>query len=144
MSIASGAKGIGYFTIAFGRGNKFQWNNLTDEIQAEMKRTNGELTELAGPIVLGDTEKKLTVTGDDTKEASAAGHAIQAIRKEYKGKTYVLAVNVTAQAAKPTFRLEGVSAKKAAAWKENRSLDLADGAFADDFPPLAVHVYVIE
>jgi hypothetical protein len=144
MSIAGGAKGIGYFTIAFGRGKAFKWNNLTDEIKAEMKRTNGELTELTGPIVLGDTDKKLAVSGDETKEPSAAGHAIQAIRKEYKGKTYVLAVNVTAQAAKATLKLEGVSAKKVAVWKEDRSLDAADGAFSDEFKPLAVHWYVIE
>ena len=97
MSIASGAKGIGYFTIAFGDKKKdgFKWNHLTDEIKAELKRSNGQLTALTAPIVIGDTKKKLTVSGDETDDKSAEGHAIQAIRKEHEGVTYVIAVNVT-------------------------------------------------
>ena len=140
-SIAAGAKGIGYFTIAF---NPFRWNNLTDEIKEELKHTNGELTELTAPIVLGDTDKKLTVTGDDTDDKAAAGHAIQAVRKEHDGKTYVIAVNVTRAKVTPTFTLEAApAAARAQVWKENRRVAVAAGAFSDDFEPLAVHVYVL-
>jgi len=142
MAIANGAKGLGYFTIAF---EPFRWKNLTPEVEAEMKRTNGELTELAGPIVLGDTAKKLTISGDETKDAAAAGHAIQAIRKEYQGKTYVIAVNVTREAAKPTFTLADPPAgAKAAVWKTDRTVEIKDGAFTDELAPLAVRVYVVE
>jgi hypothetical protein len=142
MSIAAGAKGIGYFTISFGRNKNFQWNNLTDEIKAELKRTNGQLTELAGPIVLGDTDKKLTVTGDETKDPATKGHAIMAIRKEYQGKTYVIAVNMTPAAVKPTFQLETPpGASTADLYKENRTVDVKNATFTDDFAPLAVHIY---
>ena len=147
MSIASGAKGIGYFTIAFGAKKKdgFKWNNLTDEIKTELKRTNGELTELAGPIVLGDTDKKLTVTGDETADKSAEGHAIQALRKEYEGKTYVIAVNVTREAVTPTFKLEPTLATgTVTVWKENRKLPFTKNVFTDQFKPLEVHVYVLK
>jgi len=139
-SIATGAKGIGYFTIAF---DPFRWVELTDEVRAEMKRTNAELTELAGPIVLGDTKKKLSVAGDEVQDRWAKGRAIRAIRKEYQGKTYVIAANVSRKAVTPTFKLEGVAADKAVVWKEDRTVVLSDGAFSDAFEPLAVHVYVI-
>ncbi|MBN2584091.1 MAG: beta-galactosidase [Planctomycetes bacterium] len=140
-SIACGAKGIGYFTIAF---NPFRWNNLTDEIKAELKRTNGELTELAGPIVLGDTDKALTVTGDETDDKSAEGRAIHAIRKDYEGKTYVIAVNITRAAVTPTLKVDGATAAKATVWKESREVAVSDGGFSDAFEPLAVHVYLLQ
>ena len=139
-AIACGAKGIGYFTIAF---NPFRWNNLTDEIKAEMKRSNGELTELAGPIVAGDTNLKLTVTDDQTDDTSAAGHAIQAVRKQYQGKTYVIAVNVTRQEVNPTLKLEQMTASQATVWKENRTVKVEGGTLTDAFKPLEVHVYVM-
>jgi hypothetical protein len=142
MSIAGGAKGVGYFTIGFGRGKNFQWNNLTGEIKAEMKRTNAQLTELAAPIVLGDTSKKLTVSGDDTKDPAANGHAIMAIRKELEGKTYVIAVNMTRQPARATFHLaDAPAAAQVQVWKESRALPLAAGSFTDTLPPLAARVY---
>jgi len=141
-AIAGGAKGIGYFTIAF---NPFRWNNLTDDVKAELKRTNGQLTELAGPIVLGDTDGKVIVTGDDTDDKAAAGHAIQVIRKQYEGKTYVIAVNVTRQAVKPTFQLQpSLATGTVTAWKENRTLAFTKNKFTDRFKPLEVHVYVLE
>lgn len=143
MCIASGAKGVGYFTISFRRGKGFAWNNLTPEIEAELKRTNGELTELAGPIVMGDTASKILVNGDETPDKLVEGHAIMAIRKDYEGKSYVIAVNVTRQAVKPTITVENATAKFAEVWKEGRTIALQNGAIADTFEPLAVHVYVL-
>lgn len=142
-AIANGARGIGYFTIAFGRGKAFKWNNLTDEIKAEMKRSNAELTELAAPIVLGEV-KELTVENDQTSEKNADGHAIQAIRKDYQGVTYLIAVNVTRQPIDPTFRLPTGTAESAMVFKEDRKLDLKDDQFTDHFAPLAVHCYVVK
>jgi len=139
--VANGAKGIGYFTVAFA---PFRWTNFGEGIEGELKRSNAELTELAGPIVMGDTDRKLTVTGDEVDDKWAENRAIHAIRKEYKGKTYVIAVNVCRKAVTPTFTLAGVAAGAAAVWKEDRTVALGDGAFSDAFESLAVHVYVIE
>ncbi len=140
-AIANGAKGIGYFTIAF---NPFRWDNVTAENKAEMKRTNSELTELAAPICLGDTGKTLTVTNNETADKEAIGGAIHAVRKEYGGKTYVIAVNVTRAPVTPIFQLADCRAKQAAAWKENRTIKVQNGSFSDTFEPLAVHVYVLD
>ncbi len=140
-AIASGAKGIGYFTIAF---DPFRWNNLTDEIKEELKRTNADLTALAGPIVMGDTDAKLTVSGDETDDKSADGRAIQAIVKRYEGKTYVIAVNVTRKQVEPAFKIEGLKADAAVVYKEDRSLKIADSSFKDTFAPLAVHIYQMD
>ncbi|MFW6153613.1 MAG: beta-galactosidase [Planctomycetota bacterium] len=140
-AIANGAQGIGYFTIAF---NPFRWNHLTDEVKAEMKRTNGELSELAGPIVMGGTDRALTVTGDEVGDPNANGKAIQAIRKDHDGKVYVIAVNVTREAVTSSFKLDPVPAGRATVWKEGRSVAVTDGTFSDTFEPLAVHVYVLE
>lgn len=141
-SIAAGAKGIGYFTISFGRNKKFEWNLLPDDIRAELKRTNGEITELAGPIVLGETVE-LAVSGDETDDVAAEGRAIVATAKAYEGVTYVIAVNVTRQEVRPTFRVAGSSAGAAEVWKTDRRVSVTDGAFAETFEPLGVRVFVL-
>ena len=128
-------------TLAF---EPVRGNNLTVEMKAEMKRSNGELTELAGPIVAGDTNLKLAVTNDQTDDKLASGHAIQAVRKQYGGKTYVIAVNVTRQEVNPTLKLEQLTASEAIVWKENRTVKVEGGALADTFKPLEVHVYVLK
>ncbi len=141
-AIANGAKGIGYFTIAF---NPFRWDNVTAENKAEMKRTNSELTELTTPICLGDTNKALILTGgNETADKEAIGGAIHAIRKEHGGKTYVIAVNVTRAQATPTFQLAECGSTMAKVWKENRTVKVLNGSFPDTFEPLAVHVYVLD
>lgn len=139
-AIANGARGIGYFTIAFGRGKTFQWNNLTEEIKAEMKRSNGELSELAGPIELGATAR-LPIDQDQTTDRFAAGHAIQAICKTYQGTSYLIAVNVTRQPIDPIFHLPGTGAQ---VLHENREITVTDGQFTDHFAPLEVHLYVVK
>ena len=144
MSIAGGARGIGYFTIAFGKkkNDGFKWNHLTEGIRAEMKRSNAELTALAGPIVAGNTSKVLTASGDETDDKSAGGHAIQAIRKEYQGTTYVIAVNVTREGASPTFTLaDPPKAGRATVRGEGRHVAVRNGTFEDTFRPLEVHIY---
>jgi hypothetical protein len=143
MCIASGAKGIGYFTIGFGRGKAFKWNNLTPAIEAELKRTNAELTELAGPIVAGDSGNGLKVSSDESDDKVTNGHALMAIRKDYQGKTYLICVNVTRKTVKPTLSVEGVAGTVAQVWKEDRTIPFEAGALTDAFEPLAVHIYVV-
>ena len=146
QAIANGAKGIGHFTIAFGRGKKFKWVNLTEEMKKELRRTNGQLTRLTAPIVLGkDLSRELIVTSDETNDKQAEGNAVQAIRKDYEGTTYIIAVNVTRQPVSPTFVLEPrLKAKEAIVFEEDRKISIRNGNFSDTFEPLAVHIYVIE
>lgn len=144
MSIAGGARGIGYFTISFGRGRQFKWCHLAGDVEKEIRRTNGELQELAAPIVLGDTRKKLTVSGDECDDQAAGGHAILAIRKEHGGVTWIIAVNMTRQTARPRFAMEEAPPGNVRVWKENRLIRPESGAFADELAPLAVRVYVMD
>ncbi len=137
-AIANGARGIGYFTIAFGRGKQFQWNNLTDEIKAEMKRSDGELTELSAPIVLGKQEEIVIDCPGPARQDTTG--TIQAICKLYRGKRYLIAVNDAPVALTPTFHLPGASVT---VWHENRTLPSKDGQFTDRFAPLEVHIYVV-
>ena len=145
QAIANGAKGIGHFTIAFGRSKKFKWVNLTEEMKVELRRTNRQLTCLTEPIVMGDDPStKLIVTGDDTNDKHAGGRAIQAIRKDYQGRTYIIAVNVTRQQVSAAFILNPKpKTREAIVFEEDRKIFLEDGKFSDTFEPLAVHIYVI-
>jgi hypothetical protein len=146
QAVANGAKGIGHFTISFGRGKKFKWINLTEPMKAELRRTNSQLTRLAAPIVLGeDISKKLIVNADKTRERYANGHAIQVIGKYYEGTTNIIAVNVTRKTVLPTFKIaSAVKAKEAVVFDENRTVPLENGGFSDTFKPLEVHIYKID
>ena len=77
------------------------------------------------------------------KQTAQHRTAIHAIRKDYRGRTYVIAVNVTTQAVKPTLTVAGAKASEATVWKEGRAVAISEGTFSDTFEPLAVHVYVI-
>jgi hypothetical protein len=144
MSIAAGARGIGYFTISFGRGKQFKWHHLAEDVKTEIRRTNGELQELAAPIVLGDTTKKLAVTGDECDDPAAEGHAVLAIRKEHEGAVWIIAVNTTRQPARPRFAMEEAPPGNVRVWKENRLIGQENGTFVDELAPLAVRVYVVD
>ncbi|MBN1806103.1 MAG: hypothetical protein JW837_12715 [Sedimentisphaerales bacterium] len=146
QAVANGAKGIGHFTISFGRGKKFKWINLTEPMKQELRRTNKQLTRLAAPIVLGeDISKKLIVNADKTYEKYANGHAIQVIGKYYEGKTYIIAVNVTRKTVLPTFKIApAIKAKEAVVFDENRTVPLENSGFSDTFAPLEVHIYTID
>jgi hypothetical protein len=139
-SIANGAKGIGYFTIGFGRGTRFEWMNLTPEMQAAMRDVNGGLRDLSGPIVAG-VPKPLVVSDDRTSDEAAKAHAINAMRREYDGKTWIIAVNVTRQKVRPVFELEDAASPELKVWRERRVLPVVERRFSDDFEPLAVHIY---
>jgi hypothetical protein len=66
-----------------------------------------------------------------------------AIRKDYEGKTYIIAVNATRQQVKPTITLDPAPAEAAQVLKEGRTVTLQKAAFSDVFDPLAVHIYML-
>lgn len=134
MAVASGAKGIGYFTIAF---NPFEWNNLTPEMEETLPRINGRLKELA-PVILSppakEAELEVVVEGE--------GGTVQACRRDYGGSVYVIAVNPTRQPVTAQFKLRpGQVVGPVEVLYERRRLPVTAGAFADEFDPLAVHIY---
>lgn len=141
MAIIAGAKGIGYFPVAF---NPFRWNNLTEEMKSEMKKINSEITALA-PILL---------EGDLVSLNSSKDIAIRVLK--HNRKTYVLAVNKTSRFIESAeIKIDGITGY-AEKWKTGNdvgkalkaesgdiSINVVDGSFKDEFLPYANKVYVI-
>lgn len=133
MAVTAGAKGIGYFTVAF---QPFRWKNLTPEIEAELKRTNGQLTELA-PAIL---------SYDEGPNVAGSTDQVQFLVRRHEGATYLFAVSLdvkgeqTAEFAFPA----GFAATTAEAIGEGRTVALAGGKLKDRFAPLEVHLYRIK
>ena len=56
----------------------------------------------------------------------------------------MFAVAMRCRPAKATFRLAQSVATKTEVLGENRTIPVADGAFADEFAPYAVHLYRVK
>jgi hypothetical protein len=130
MAIANGAKAIGYFTHSWTPS--YSQFRVAPDVQAEMKRTDAEITALAPAILAPAAPLQLRV----------AEARVDAIARHYGGKTYVFAVNVSRTGAGVTFTSPAFHGS-ASVYGESRSLPVSGGSFADGFGPLAVHVYVI-
>jgi hypothetical protein len=64
--------------------------------------------------------------------------------KKQDGSIYVFAVGMREGAARGTFEVKGLTGKaKAEVLGEDRTVDVSDGRFADDFKPYDVHLYRI-
>jgi hypothetical protein len=130
MAIVGGAKGIGYFHLAF---NPFRWENLTPEMEAELPKINGLITELAGPIAEGE----ILAHAVDREDVKA-----RAVRHD--GGTFVFSVNLGRERRSAAITLRGADLRgRAEVVGEGRDIALDGGVIADDFAPLAVHVYRI-
>lgn len=81
MCIVAGAKGIGYFPIAF---NPFRWDNTTAEMKAEMKRLNTQITGLTALLLDGE------VVDSQSDNPQVKTRALR-----HDGKVTVLAVNLS-------------------------------------------------
>lgn len=132
MAVTAGAKGIGYFTIAF---EPFRWLNLPQDIKEEMRRTNTQLTELA-PVILAH---------DEGPQVQCSSKGVQFLVRRYQDAVYVFAVSLDTQSsidAKFNFPPE-LAGKTVEAIGENRALHIEGKAFADTFESLGVHLYKI-
>ena len=78
---------------------------------------------------------------DDARSVSVDNPQIKVLVKNYKGKTFLFAVNPSMKKqGKVTFRTKSSLAR----WNvlsENRNVSLSDGSFFDDFDADAVHIY---
>jgi len=64
--------------------------------------------------------------------------------KQHGGDTYVFAVEMQEEAAHATFTVAGLAGKAMAeVLGEDRTIEVTDGVFADEFAPHAVHLYRI-
>jgi len=138
MAIVRGATAIGYFTHAWQP--KFSEFNCTDEMQAELKRLNGQITRLA-PAILAPPAKA-TIRMDLGERVACHSKATS-----HDGAVYVFAQSLALDGPvrKARFAVGGLKAGTTIeVVDEKRAIVAADGAFADGFAPLQEHIYRIE
>ncbi|MGD8240573.1 MAG: hypothetical protein PVH68_18605, partial [Armatimonadota bacterium] len=130
LAIVNGATGIGYFPH---RWEPYRQADISEELQAEMKRTNRQLAELAPAIVGPDAEP---IAHEDLE-----GGPVQTLTKEHAGVRYVFAVNTTREPARVRFRF--AAGAQVEVYEEERTVRLDGDGFEDSFAPLGVHIYIV-
>ena len=135
MSICRGATAIGYFTHVWKPG--YAQFGVPEANRRSLQKINDQITRLT-PAILGEPSRRAV-----SVEAEG-GAKIDVMGKEALGALYLFAVNYdeTMKQAKATIRVKDLQAGTSiAVVDEDRSIQAGDGAFADTFAPLAVHVY---
>jgi hypothetical protein len=87
----------------------------------------------------------LTTEGDVGVETDSA--YVHFAAREYQNKTYILAVNTLSESEKVSFRIRGYKRDQAARLSvlfENRTINVSDVGFADEFGGFSRHVYIVE
>jgi hypothetical protein len=135
MAIIRGATAIGYFTHSWWP----QYDEFAPaaDMRAELARLNAQIAALAPVILAGPARPAV--------EMSLAG-GLQCHFKatERRGSVYVIAQNsdMDRRAGRATVRVEGLARGTAVeVVGEDRTVTAQEGAFSDDFAPLAEHVY---
>jgi len=138
MAIIRGATGIMYFTHAWRP--KFNEFEPTEEMRAELKRLNAQITRLAPVIVADAAKEKVSVSfdGDLHGELMARSH-------DNSLYLFINNLDLKWRGGRATIRMEGL--KKGTPVEvvdEARELIADHESFSDDFAPLGVHIYRIQ
>lgn len=118
LALVGGAHGLGFFPIGWGGDVSGALAQMGHDIQA------------LGPALLAPDAP---VSADAPVESAA---------RSFGGAFYVFAVNPTYAPVHATIRAAGLDGRPLQVLDENRTVTPQDGAFTDDFAPLAVHLYV--
>jgi hypothetical protein len=136
QAIVHGAKAIGYFTHSWECPAYTQFC-LSTEQEAELERTNAELTALTIPILSAPYEQTVTVTSSSTARIDWATRRVAS-------QVTLIAVNVETSAVDVSFEVPGlISGAPISVHDEDRALSPVGESFTDSFEPLAVHIYDI-
>ncbi len=134
MAIAGGAAGIGYFTHTWtGPGPDPIWRpfEVGLDVQEEIARTNLQIGNLAPAL-----------TGPDVGVRLVRPSPVVVGGRTFNGALYVIAVNPTYSPASATIRVKGRGSQVFTVFDEGRTVQARRGFLADQFAPLAVHVYI--
>jgi hypothetical protein len=136
MALVRGSRGLIYFAHQFQP--KFVEAGLLDdkEMAAAVGAINKQVQGLA-PVLNGPA------AADGVKVASsAAAVPVEAVAKRRDGSTYVFAVGMRDGTTTATFTVAGLTGTaKAEVLGEDRTVDVRDGVFRDEFAPWDVHLY---
>ena len=130
MCLVAGAKGIGYFPVAF---NPFRWANITPEMKAEMTRLNGEIMALAPALLEGEV-----------LEAAVEGDQATVRALQHGGKTTLLAVNLTREKVSARVVVKGLADKTLYPRGKAEGIASQGGAIALTLEPLGCAVLTEE
>ncbi len=122
LAIAGGAHGLGYFPAA-------AW---TGDVGAAISGVARAVRYL-GPGLLGP---------DIPTTVEPASGPVLAGARAFNGAVYVIAVNSGYTSARATITVRGLAGRPLEIFDEGRQVASRGDAFADDFAPLAAHVYV--
>ncbi|HEV8291080.1 MAG TPA: hypothetical protein VGP94_04130, partial [Tepidisphaeraceae bacterium] len=134
MAIIRGASGIMYFTHAWRPSfNEFA---PTEEMRAELKRLNEQITRLTPAILADPFAGKVGIEFED-------GVKGEILAKEYDRKIYLFANELDMKrGAKAVISVQGLKkGAKIEVVDESREMVAEDGKFTDEFPALGVHIY---
>ena len=119
LAVAGGADGVGYFP-----------NNWAPELDAGIAQTNWQLRELAPALLAADAQ------------ATSPTEGLRVSARTLNGALYVIAVNTTTHNVSAEIDVPGLAGRTSDVLGESRSLQPGGDLIHDDFPPLAVHVYL--
>jgi hypothetical protein len=137
MSLIHGSRGLIYFVHQFKP--TFNEHALLDDppMLASVTATNRRIRELA-PVL-----NSPTVTGAAAVTTTDARVPVDVMVKRHGGATYLFAVGMRNAPTRARFTLPGTRGK-VTILDENRTLEIKNGIFEDDFAPYAVHLYRID
>ena len=136
MSIIRGSRGIIYFCHEW-EPRFVEAGLLSDDAMLkEVTAVNRQIQQLAPVINSEDPAGAVTI------ESSKPAVPIEAVVKRHDGSLYVFAVNMRGEEATATLKLAGLAGNATArVLGEDRTVELAAGAFRDAFAPWGVHLY---
>ena len=118
LALVGGAHGLGFFPIGW-----------TGDVSGALAQVGRDIQAL-GPVLLAP------------EAPVSAGAPLEATARSYGGAFYVFAVNPTYAPVEATISAPGLDGRPLQVLGENRTVTPSNGSFADDFAPLAVHLYV--
>lgn len=135
MALIHGSQGLIYFVHQF-KPTFIEAGLLADaEMAAAVGDINRQISGLAPVLNSPTLAETVSVASSDAKAS------IDVMVKRDKEATYVFAVGMRNYPATATFMCKHTTATRAEVIGENRTIDLADSIFSDEFAPYAVHLY---
>jgi hypothetical protein len=138
MSLVRGSRGLIYFA------HQFQPKFIEAGLLADKQMTtavgaiNQQIHTLA-PVL-----NSPTIPEGVRVSSSTADVPVEAMVKRQEGATYVFAVGMREGTTTATFAVAGLTGKaKVEVLGEDRTVELRDGVFQDQFAPWGVHLYRI-
>jgi len=138
MSLIHGSVGLIYFVHEWAP--EFNEHALLDdpEMLAAVTAINEQIHELAPVLNRPTVREGIEIT------SANADVPVAAMVKQYDEATYLFAVGMRDGTTRASFSISGVPGTATVeVLGENRTIDLEDGSFTDEFEPYGVHLYRI-